>query len=148
MKNDGFLAEQNVLVGNVPLQVNVNAVGMVSGDNVDGTTNIIPKMGLDRLAEGYRSLMGQIYSPKGFYQRVRTFLKEFRGPHVRTPMDFQRFLALFRTSLHLGLFSKERFQYWRLVFWTLILKPRLFPLAITLAIYGYHFRKVCERYIL
>ena len=130
------------------LQQENRVVGMVSGDNVDGTTNIIPKMGLDRLAEGYRSLMGQIYSPKGFYQRVRTFLKEFRGPHVRTPMDFQRFLALFRTSLHLGLFSKERFQYWRLVFWTLILKPRLFPLAITLAIYGYHFRKVCERYIL
>jgi hypothetical protein len=29
-------------------------------------------------------------------------------------------------------------------FWTLFRKPRLFPLAITYAVYGYHFRKVTE----
>jgi len=26
------------------------------------------------------------------------------------------------------------------------MKPRLFPLAITYAIYGFHFRKVAEKY--
>ncbi len=34
-----------------------------SGDNVDGTTNIIPKMGLDTLRNGYRKILQQIYSP-------------------------------------------------------------------------------------
>jgi len=29
-----------------------------------------------------------------------------------------------------------------LVFWTLFKRPRLFPTAITMTIYGYHFRKV------
>ncbi|MGB9641204.1 MAG: DUF4070 domain-containing protein, partial [Anaerolineales bacterium] len=28
---------------------------------------------------------------------------------------------------------------------TLFRRPRLFPYSITLAIYGYHFRKICER---
>jgi hypothetical protein len=32
--------------------------------------------------------------------------------------------------------------------WTLARRPRLLPLAVTLAIYGYHYRKICELYIL
>jgi radical SAM superfamily enzyme YgiQ (UPF0313 family) len=123
-------------------------VGALSGDNVDGTTNIIPKMGLAKLLEGYQSIMGHIYSPRHFYRRVRTFLKEFSPPEIRIQMDFQRFLAFFRSSLRLGIWGQERFQYWYLVFWTLLRRPRLFPLAISLAIYGYHFRKICELHIL
>ena len=121
--------------------------GRISGDNVDGTTNIIPLMGLDRLYEGYRSIMKQIYSPRYYYRRVRMFLKEFKIPEVKTPMDLQRFLAFFRSGFRLGIFGKERFHFWHLIGWTLIRRPRLFPLAITLAIYGHHYRKICELYI-
>jgi radical SAM superfamily enzyme YgiQ (UPF0313 family) len=130
------------------LQREDRLVGVISGDNVDGTTNIIPKMGIDRLMNGYQSIMGHIYSPKHYYRRVKTFLKEFSCPEVRTPMDFQRFLAFFRSSIRLGLFGKERFRYWYLIIWTLIRKPKLLPMAVTLAIYGHHFRKICELYIL
>jgi len=122
--------------------------GRVSGDNVDGTTNIIPQMGLESLLEGYRSIMKHIYSPNHFYRRVRTFLREFNPPEVKIPMDFQRFLAFFRSTFHLGIWGKERFQYWYLLAWTLVRRPRLFPLAVTFAIYGYHYRRICERYIL
>jgi len=38
-------------------------------------------------------------------------------------------------------------QYWGLFFWTLFRHPRLFPLAITLAIMGFHFRQVVELHI-
>jgi hypothetical protein len=41
----------------------------------------------------------------------------------------------------------ERVEYWRLLLWALFRKPRLFPLAITLSIYGYHFRKVSELHV-
>ena len=123
-------------------------IGKVSGDNVDGTTNIIPKMGLPTLLEGYRSIMGHIYSPKHYYRRVKVFLKEFGNSKANTPLDLQRFLAFFRSSIRLGILGKERFHYWYLMIWTLIRKPRLLPLAITLAIYGYHFRKICEIHIL
>jgi hypothetical protein len=72
-----------------------------------------------------------------------TFLREYKGPKVRTPLDFQRLLAVFRSSIRLGIFGKERFHYWKIMFWTLFRRPKMLPLTITLAIYGYHFRKVC-----
>jgi radical SAM superfamily enzyme YgiQ (UPF0313 family) len=118
-----------------------------SGDNVDGTTNINPKMGLDQLMNGYRSIMEHIYAPKHYYRRVKVFLKEFGNSRVDAQIDIQRSLALFRSSFRLGILGRERFHYWYLVIWTLVRKPRLLPLAITLAVYGYHFRRICEIHI-
>ena len=45
----------------------------------------------------------------------------------------------------LGIKEKGRRYYWRLVAWTLLRKPRSFPLSIALAIQGFHFRKVAEK---
>jgi radical SAM superfamily enzyme YgiQ (UPF0313 family) len=119
-----------------------------SGDNVDGRTNIIPAMGLDKLIDGYRTIMQEIYSPRQYYQRVRRILKELKVPVATTPFDRQRILAFWRACLRLGLLGKERFQYWRLLAWTMMRRPRLLPLAVTLAIYGYHYRRICELHIL
>ena len=129
------------------LQKENRLVSTFSGDNVDGTTNIIPKMGLDSLLAGYRTIMEQIYAPGNFYRRVRSFLKELKAPDITMPMDFQRFLAFFRSSFRLGIWGKERLHYWHLLIWTLFRRPRLMPLAITLAIYGHHYRRICEIYI-
>jgi len=119
--------------------------GSISGDNADGSTNIIPKMGLNALLEGYRTILHQIYAPRHYYQRVVKFLRDFEAPRIETPMDLQRFLAFFRSCLRLGIIGRERVQYWRLMAWTLLRRPRLFSLAMSLAIKGYHFRKICER---
>ena len=118
-----------------------------SGDNVDGTTNIIPKMGLELLREGYRRVLNQIYAPKYYYERVRTFLREYHPPRLRLQLEPQYFMALWRSIYQLGIRGVERVQYWRLFFWTLFHRPRLFPLAITFAIYGFHFRQVVELHI-
>ena len=123
-------------------------LGHMSGDNVDGTTNIITKMELNALREGYKNIMSHIYSHKHYYKRVKTFLREYKAPKIEIPMDFQRFLAFFRSNVRLGIFGKERFQYWRLLLWTLFRRPELFSLAITLAIHGHHYRKICELHIL
>ena len=119
-----------------------------SGDNVDGRTNIIPAMGLDNLIHGYRAIMKQIYSPRKYYQRVRRILGELKVPAATAPADWQRVLAFFRACLRLGILGKERFQYWYLLTWTAVRRPRLLPLAVTLAIYGHHYRKICEDHIL
>lgn len=119
-------------------------IDIISGDNVDGTTNIVPRMGLDALREGYENLMRHIYSPEHYYRRAMTFLREYKRPKIRTPMDFQRLLAVFRSSIRLGIFGRERFQYWKILSWTLFCRPKMLPLAITIAIYGHHFRKICN----
>jgi radical SAM superfamily enzyme YgiQ (UPF0313 family) len=113
----------------------------VSGDNVDGTTNIVPRMDPEALQAGYRQIMQTIYSPRAHYRRIRVFLRRFTLERNRTRLDLQHVLALFRSIYHLGVLDRGRIEYWKLLAWTLFRRPRAFPLAITLAIYGYHFRR-------
>ena len=124
----------------------------LSGDNVDGTMNFIPKMNLDTLREGYRNILQHIYSPEHYYERVKTFLREYKPPKIKASLDFKHtfeyVLAFLRSVYHLGIVGKERVHYWKLLSWTLFCRPQLFPLAVTLAIYGHHFRKVCELHVI
>lgn len=129
------------------LQLESRVAQSFTGDNVDGTTNIIPRMGMENLVDGYQTIMKQIYQPKNYYRRIRTLFRELKAPQTIAPLDFQRFLSFFRAALRLGFLGKERFQYWYLILWTLTRKPKLVSTAITLSIYGYHYRKICERYI-
>jgi radical SAM superfamily enzyme YgiQ (UPF0313 family) len=120
---------------------------LMSGDNVDGTTNIIPKMNLDTLREGYRRILDNIYAPEHYYQRVKTFLREYKPSEINSPLHVEDILALFRSIYRLGILGKERVHYWKLIVWTIFRRPRLFPLAVSLTIYGYHFRKICELHV-
>lgn len=114
----------------------------MSGDNSDGSTNIVTLMDAGVLHEGYRRVLTHIYSPRVYYDRVISFLRELRPPKVGVRRDRSNMMAFFRSILRLGILGPERFHYWRLWFWTLTHKPRLFPQAISLAIYGHHFRRV------
>lgn len=123
-------------------------LGRISGDNTDGTTNIIPAMNAETLREGYRAILRHIYSPKPYYRRVRTFLSEYRLPEVRAPLTLERVRAFLRSIYHLGIRERGRRHYWSLLLVTLLRRPRLVPLAVTLAICGHHFRKVSELHVL
>jgi len=118
-----------------------------SGDNVDGTTNIVPVMDIAALRQGYERILRTIYSPKQYYKRVRTFLREYRAPAADTSLDARQILAFLRSVVRLGVVGKERFQYWKLLVWTTLRRPKRFPMAVTFAIYGYHFRRTCERHV-
>ena len=124
----------------------------VTGDNTDLSTNIEPKMGLEELSQGYGRIISGIYSPKPYYERVRAYLRECRpmGLH-RSHFHFQHLrlhtgyaLALPKTMFVLGVKNRGRFQYWRLLFWSMFRRPKLLPMAITFAVYGFHFRKVFQ----
>ena len=122
-------------------------INRISGDNVDGTTNIIPHMNLDLLREGYQSILRQIYAPKNYYRRVKTFLQEYRPLDVQSPLNLQYILAFIRSIVRLGFIGQERLQYWNLLLWTLFHRPKLFAHAVRLAIYGYHFRTICKQHV-
>jgi hypothetical protein len=119
----------------------------MTGDNTDFTMNFVPRMKFETLIDGYKKILQTIYSPKQYYARVKSFLKDYKpikstGFHIHRS-DVQ---ALVKSAIFLGIIGKERYQYWKLFFWSLCTRPRLFPLAITFAIYGFHFRKVFESY--
>ena len=121
--------------------------GESSGDNVDGTTNIRPAMGLEALREGYRRILLAIYSPEPYYERVKTYLRNGRPPRVRTPFRLSDLRAFIHACWRLGIVGRERFCYWKLLLWTKFRRPRFLHQAVTFAIYGYHFRKMCERHV-
>lgn len=121
-------------------------LGDTSGNNTATTLNFMPRMPSAMLIAGYRTILNTIYAPEKYYQRVIRLLSEYR-PLSRGKFHLQRgYLgALVKSMLVLGVLGRERLQFWKLFFWSLLRKPRLFPLAITYAIYGYHFRKVAEK---
>jgi len=118
----------------------------ISGDNTDCSINFIPKMRYKTLIDGYKKILKTIYSPDYYYERVRGFLKNYKPLQKGKRFRFSYLVAFFISILFLGIIEKERFHYWRLFFETMFTRPRLFPLAITLTIYGFHFRKVFEKY--
>jgi radical SAM superfamily enzyme YgiQ (UPF0313 family) len=118
-------------------------LGSSGGDNTDYSMNFIPKMNKEILLKGYQHILNGIYSSKAFYQRQKNFLSTFHpGATIKRDLKPERILALFRSMLYIGILDKGRIYYWKLFLWSLLKKPRLFPMAITYSIYGYHFRKV------
>ncbi len=118
--------------------------GFSGGDNTGLATNVVPRMNLRTLQEGYRRIFDNIYQPKPYYARVKRFLCEYRRPEIRQSFQLAHFRAFLRSLVRLGILGRERFQFWRLLGWTLLRRKQLLPLAVTLAILGFHFRKVYE----
>lgn len=118
-----------------------------TGDNTDLSMNFVPKMSYEKLIIGYRQIIETIYSPKHYYMRVKHFMKDFRPMQKKVvQMRYSYLKAGLKSVFILGMFRKERFYYWRLVFWSLFTKPKLLPMAVTFSIYGFHFRKIFERH--
>jgi hypothetical protein len=101
-------------------------------------------MNRETLREGYKSLMGHLYAPGPYYQRIRTFLREYQRPKISGSANWRYLMAFLHANLRLGILGRERFHYWGLLLWTFFRRPTLFPLAVTLCIYGHHFRKTCR----
>jgi radical SAM superfamily enzyme YgiQ (UPF0313 family) len=118
-----------------------------TGNNTDCSMNFIPKMNYEVLINGYHRILNTIYSPGHYYERVKTFLREYRPQAKRTSFpQFNEIRALIRSMWILGIKEKGRTYYWKLLAWTLLKRPKSFPLSVTLSIYGFHFRKVVENY--
>ncbi len=120
-----------------------------SGDNTDGTMNFFPKMNQETLITGYKNVVKTIYSAKPYYERIKTFLEEYKPQKPRKAAEgkihFYEIKALIKSMWVLGVKEKGRRHYWGLFSSTLLRKPRLFPLFVTLTVYGFHFRKVAEK---
>lgn len=121
-------------------------ISRMTGDNTDGSTNIIPKMDLNELKAGYRRVIETIYSPGEYYQRVKTLLNNYSlPPRPKVGLKREDILAFFRSIWVLGIREPGKRYYWKLLGYSLFRHPRKFALAVRLAIYGFHFRRVAQR---
>jgi hypothetical protein len=120
-----------------------------SGDNTDGSLNFVPKMGREKLINGYRHVLTTIYSSKQYYNRVKIFLKEYK-PRKRkrslSQLHFWHVRGLIYSMWVLGVLDGDRWYYWRFFISTLLKNPRSFPMSMVLAVYGFHFRTIVRKY--
>jgi radical SAM superfamily enzyme YgiQ (UPF0313 family) len=119
-----------------------------SGDNTDFSMNFVPKMKYETLLAGYKNVLDTIYSPRHYYERVVTFLKEYKvrvTPGI-TKLRMSHITGFLRALLILGFVDKGRRYFWRLVFTTALKRPRKLPISLGLSLSGFHFRKVVEGY--
>lgn len=114
-----------------------------TGNNTDDYVNFKPKMGVDVLRDGYRRIVKTIYSPKQYYKRIQTFIRNY-NPTVKQKVKPNDIGAFFKSIWRIGVLSKARRYYWKLLAYTLAKKKEAFPVAIELAIYGLHFQRVVE----
>jgi hypothetical protein len=115
------------------------------GHNTDGSTNFTPIMGLRVLRDGHAQLVRTIYSPPVYYRRVRALLREFPSPRVRRRLTRSDVTALSRAMVRLGIVAAARAQYWKLLAWTILHKPRLLTMAVRLAAIGNHHRLMSDQ---
>jgi hypothetical protein len=119
-----------------------------SGDNTDFSINFVSTMDRRALLDGYKKILATIYSPREYYERVTGFLRMYEPLRRHgTPVRIANLYALVKSMVLLGVIGKERWYYWKLFFWSLFRRPRHFAMAITFAVYGFHFRRVFEQHL-
>ena len=116
-------------------------VDKFTGDNTDYSINFVPVMDKNELLKGYQKIIRNIYSSRAYYSRVLTFLKQYNPPSLER-LSFNRVMALIKSIFIIGILKSNRIYFWKIIFWSIINKPKTFPLAVTYSIYGYHFRRV------
>jgi len=115
------------------------------GDNMDGTINFQPKMNRQVLLSGYKKILQTIYSPRDYYRRIDIFLREYSRPaQSAVKLSMEQIKALIRSLWILGIVTRGRTYFWKFLIHSIFSYPRKFQLAVTMAVYGFHFRRIVE----
>ncbi|NLS94042.1 MAG: DUF4070 domain-containing protein [Planctomycetaceae bacterium] len=115
-----------------------------TGNNTQAELNFRPRLDREYLVNGYRELMKELYRPRNYYRRIRIFLENHKPQGPRFGVSWTEFQAFLKSLWLLGFWHRGRLAYWRFCITALLRRPRLFPVAIELAIIGHHFRRVAR----
>jgi len=103
--------------------------------------NFIPKMEASKLLDGYSEVLKTIYSPRCYFARIRTFLREYKPKRLkRARVSVYHLRGLFSSLWFLGIKEKGRRYYWNLILWSLFRRPGLLPYAFGLPLGLLHFK--------
>lgn len=116
-----------------------------ANNTIFSSMNFVPKMDLSVLQNGYRKVLQTIYSPKSYYERVKTFIREFKPPQKGTQKLRLYHIKALITSLWLnGVILKGRRYFWWFILWSIFKYPAMFPYAIGFSLTRVHFSSVAK----
>ena len=117
-----------------------------SGNNMDGATNIIPRMNYSQLIKGYSKTIHTIYSPKEFYKRLKIFISDYKVPYWKpSKLTLREVKAFIRLLWVIGILEDGKRYFWKTFMYSLFKYPSKFTMAMTLTVYGYHFRRIAAK---
>ncbi|HSV97831.1 MAG TPA: B12-binding domain-containing radical SAM protein [Spirochaetota bacterium] len=132
------------------LEAEGRLLGLSTGNNThDAEMNFIPKLPRRALEDGYRRVIGEIYSPRTYFDRCLELLRRYpakkkvnvkktsyRGKNRLLSILEAR--ALFASLFRQG-FSWYGFEYVRFLVKSIFINPSRFPQTVGMAIEGHHF---------
>jgi radical SAM superfamily enzyme YgiQ (UPF0313 family) len=123
-------------------------IDVSTGNNTDCSVNFVPKMEINRLVDGYKSIMRNIYNPQEYYKRALDCLSRFHASRIepRKVNVLTDLKALTRIIVKLGIRDSERRAFWNYLGSVIRHYPRNISHGLTLAAMGYHFRLITEKY--
>jgi radical SAM superfamily enzyme YgiQ (UPF0313 family) len=114
-----------------------------AGSNTTIDLNFIPVMDAKKLVDGYKKIISHIYEPREYYERVLEFLSHYK-PRIRQKKKLRDIFAFCNSMLKQGVLTSGQMYYWRFLVRAYRRNSAAFSEAVTLAIMGYHFKKVSQ----
>ncbi len=123
-------------------------LGEATGNNTVCTLNFKTRMDPALLIQGYQTIMRTLYSPREYYERVLDSMRR-TGRQISAPQHYKlisHLPSLTRILLKLGVWDRERKEFWRFLTQTLLSHRDRLAESLRLAAMGYHFRKLNDAY--
>jgi len=121
-----------------------------TGSNTDCVLNFVPKMDTNRLIEGYKSIIRNIYSPREYYERSLESLGRVTredAPRIGDGgLKREDIIAFARIIFALGVRDRSRREFWRFMRRVVSEHRDKIDDGLMFAALGYHFRKLTELY--
>ena len=123
-------------------------MGQATGNNTNLYPNFTPRMPVERLVEGYKRIVGEIYSPRGYYERICAFLRDYDATKkVAGKVKASDLKALVRSMWYIGVRGglkrgfKTSYYYWKSLLLAAFVYPRAFPEVVTSLVFGAHLQE-------
>jgi radical SAM superfamily enzyme YgiQ (UPF0313 family) len=138
--------------------------GEFTGDNLALQSNLIPIMPKERLTEGFKHVLAEIYKPKNYFDRLFTLIKRFPRENInrnylamnmhmtgfletkllRKPLKHLKTGITNAFSLYKVVFNYYIFDVLKFLIQVLRYNYRYFTYATHMTIRGYHFIKLAK----
>ena len=106
-------------------------------------------MDREKLINGYKHVLNYNLFTQAVLQAGQDVLETVQASEEKgmvSRLELWHIWAFFRSMWFLGITDRGRWHYWKFIVSTILRRPRSFPISMTFAIYGFHFRTVVRKY--